>query len=109
MQQETAILDRYGLLGYPVSHSKSPVIHRLFAEQTDQPISYELVEVAPDKLDSIVRSFQRNGGRGLNVTVPHKAAVTRLVDELSEAASIAGAVNTLEISSDEIIGHNTDG
>ena len=108
-QQETAILDRYGLLGYPVGHSKSPIIHRLFAEQTDQAMSYELVEVRPEKLDDMVRAFQRNGGRGLNVTVPHKADVTRLVDELSEAASIAGAVNTLDMRDNHIVGHNTDG
>ena len=106
---KTAILDRYGVMGYPVSHSKSPIIHQLFAEQTEQKLIYELFKVAPDNLDTAVRSFQRQGGRGLNMTVPHKMRVVRLVDELSEAASIAGAVNTLVIDQDHIVGHNTDG
>ena len=109
MTDETAILDRYGVMGHPVSHSKSPVIHKLFAEQTNQHLTYELLDVPRDKLDTAVRQFQRSGGRGLNVTVPHKARVVRLVDELSEEASIAGAVNTLVIESDRIVGHNTDG
>ncbi|MEL7296369.1 MAG: shikimate dehydrogenase [Pseudomonadota bacterium] len=109
MSDQTAILDRYGLIGYPVKHSKSPVIHKLFADQSDQQMTYELLSARPDDLENAVRKFQRNGGRGLNVTVPHKAAVTRLVDEMSEEASIAGAVNTLAISPEKIVGYNTDG
>ena len=106
---QTAILDRYGVLGYPVAHSRSPIIHRLFADQTDQAMSYELMQAPAEQLDTIVRNFQRNGGKGLNVTVPHKTSITRLVDELSEEASIAGAVNTLDIRANEILGYNTDG
>lgn len=106
---KTMVLDRYGVMGYPVSHSKSPIIHKLFADQTGQAMVYELFKVKPENLDTAVRSFQRNGGRGLNITVPHKTRVVRLVDELSEAASIAGAVNTLVIDQDRIVGHNTDG
>lgn len=109
MSEETAILDRYGVLGYPIAHSRSPVIHTFFAEQTKQPMSYELLEAPRDKLEPAVRQFQRSGGRGLNITVPHKSDVVRLVDELSEEASIAGAVNTLVISKKQIVGHNTDG
>lgn len=109
MNDQTQILDRYGVIGYPIAHSKSPVIHKLFAQQTDEPINYELIEAKPEALESTVRKFQRGGGRGLNVTVPHKASVTRIVDEMSEEASIAGAVNTLVISDDQIVGHNTDG
>ncbi len=102
-------IDRYGVMGYPVSHSRSPVIHRLFALQTSQDMQYELLQVTPEKLEAAVRQFQRTGGKGLNVTVPHKSEVTRLVDHLSERASIAGAVNTLTFKDDEIFGDNTDG
>ena len=109
MEQQTAILDRYGVIGYPIAHSKSPVIHQQFAEQTQQPMVYEPFAAPPEQLESIVRQFQRAGGKGLNVTVPHKARITRLVDELSEAASIAGACNTLVIEPERIVGHNTDG
>ena len=84
-------VDRYGVMGYPVSHSRSPVIHRLFAIQTGQELRYELLQVAPDKLETAVRQFQRTGGKGLNITVPHKSAVVRLCDHLSERAATAGA------------------
>jgi shikimate dehydrogenase len=96
-------------MGYPVAHSRSPVIHRLFAQQTGQELQYELLRVAPEKLEEAVRQFQRTGGKGLNITVPHKRAVFRLVDHLSERASTAGAVNTLSFRNNEIYGDNTDG
>jgi shikimate dehydrogenase len=96
-------------MGYPVSHSRSPVIHRLFALQTEQNIQYELLQVTPEKLEVAVRQFQRTGGKGLNVTVPHKRAVTELVDHISERARTAGAVNTLSFVDGEIHGDNTDG
>jgi len=101
--------DRYGVMGYPVSHSRSPVIHRLFALQTNQDIQYELLQVAPDKLEAAIRQFGRTGGKGLNITVPHKGEVARLVDELSERASIAGAVNTVVFNDGALFGDNTDG
>ena len=101
--------DRYGVMGYPISQSRSPMIHRLFAMQTGQDIQYELLQVSPEKLESAVRQFQRTGGKGLNITVPHKSEVTRLVDHLSERASTAGAVNTLTFKKGEILGDNTDG
>ena len=101
--------DRYGVMGYPVSHSRSPIIHRLFALQTNQNIQYELLQVPPDKLEMAIRQFGRTGGKGLNITVPHKTEVARLVDDMSERASTAGAVNTLEFRDDEIFGDNTDG
>lgn len=96
-------------MGYPVSHSRSPVIHRLFAQQTGQDIRYELLRVAPDKLEEAVRQFQRTGGKGLNITAPHKRAVFRFVDHLSARASTAGAVNTLTFRDNEVHGDNTDG
>ena len=96
-------------MGYPVSHSRSPVIHRLFALQTGQDIQYELLQVAPEKLEQAVRQFQATGGKGLNITVPHKRAVCRLCDHLSERASTAGAANTLIFKGGEIHGDNTDG
>jgi len=102
-------LDRYGVMGYPVSHSRSPVIHRLFALQTNQELQYELLQVAPGKLETAVRQFQRTGGKGLNITVPHKSEVVKLCDHLSERANTAGAVNTLSFRDGEIHGENTDG
>ena len=96
-------------MGYPVSHSRSPIIHRLFALQTGQDMQYELLQVAPEKLDTAIRQFQRTGGKGLNVTVPHKRAVAKLVDQMSERARTAGAVNTIMFRGSEMFGDNTDG
>ena len=109
METETTVIDRYGVMGYPVSHSRSPVIHRLFALQTGQNLQYELLQVTPDKLETAIRQFQRTGGKGLNITVPHKSEVAKLVDQLSERASTAGAVNTLAFKDNKIFGYNTDG
>jgi len=106
---ETTTIDRYGVMGYPVSHSRSPLIHRLFALQTGQNLQYELLQVSPEKLETAIRQFQRTGGKGLNITVPHKSEVVRLVDQLSERAATAGAVNTLTFRDSEIYGDNTDG
>lgn len=96
-------------MGYPVSHSRSPVIHRLFALQTGQNIQYELLQVAPEKLEVAVAQFRRTGGKGLNITAPHKTEVLRLADQLSERAKLAGAVNTLVFQEDSVFGDNTDG
>jgi shikimate dehydrogenase len=105
----TQTIDRYGVMGYPVSHSRSPVIHRLFALQTQQRLQYELLQVSPEKLETAIRQFQRTGGKGLNITVPHKSEVVRLVDQISERAATAGAVNTLTFKGGEVHGDNTDG
>ncbi len=96
-------------MGYPVSHSRSPLIHKLFALQTGQRLQYELLQVTPEKLETAIRQFQRTGGKGLNITVPHKGAVTKLVDQMSERAAVAGAVNTLAFQDSKVIGDNTDG
>ena len=109
MDEETVRIDRYGVMGYPVSHSRSPVIHHLFAKQTNEDLRYELLQVTPENLETAVRQFQRTGGKGLNITVPHKSEVRKLVDQMSERAATAGAVNTLTFRDGQIHGDNTDG
>jgi shikimate dehydrogenase len=105
-----AMPDRYGVIGHPISHSKSPVIHRLFASQTGEDISYEAFDIAPEALESRLRGFHAEGIRGVNVTVPHKEAVAGLVDQLTDRAHLAGAVNTVTIAADgRLDGDNTDG
>ncbi len=102
--------DRYGVIGHPIGHSKSPIIHRLFAAQTGEDLSYEAFDVAPEALESRLRAFAAEGLRGLNVTVPHKEQVARLVDQLTDRAHLAGAVNTVTIAVDgRLDGDNTDG
>jgi shikimate dehydrogenase len=101
---------RYGVIGHPIGHSRSPVIHRLFAAQTGEDISYEAFDIAPEALEARLKALVAEGLRGLNVTVPHKEPVARLVDQLTDRAHLAGAVNTLVIAVDgRIDGDNTDG
>jgi shikimate dehydrogenase len=102
--------DRYALVGHPVAHSRSPMIHQLFAAQTRQHISYELIDAEPASFETAVRGFQAAGGKGMNVTVPHKEAAFDIAERISSDALRAGAVNTLSFAPDKSIrGDNTDG
>ena len=102
--------DRYGVVGHPVSHSWSPFIHGLFARDTGQALSYRLYDFTPQEFEPRVRDFFTLGGRGLNVTVPHKIAAVRIASQLTTRATHAGAVNTLAKQKDgTILGDNTDG
>jgi shikimate dehydrogenase len=101
--------DRYGVVGHPVEHSRSPLIHTVFARQTRQRLTYELIDAEPASFETAVRGFGAAGGKGLNVTVPHKEAAFALCDEASAAARAAGAVNTISIAAGRLRGDNTDG
>jgi len=101
--------DRYALVGFPVHHSRSPLIHRLFARQTRQNLTYELLEADPASFETAVRGFGAAGGKGLNVTVPHKEAACALAKRLGAEAKQAGAVNTLTFEAGTLRGDNTDG
>ncbi|HFD81234.1 MAG TPA: shikimate dehydrogenase [Gammaproteobacteria bacterium] len=102
--------DCYAVMGNPIAHSKSPLIHHLFAEQTGQRITYDALCVDTEIFAQAVAAFLIGGGSGLNVTVPFKAEAWEIADELSERARRAGAVNTLMIREDgSLFGDNTDG
>lgn len=102
--------DRYAVIGNPIEHSKSPLIHAAFATQTGEALEYSRLLGNPDGFAADVRQFFSHGGRGLNVTVPFKEEAWQLADELSHRANIAKAVNTLILLSDgRIRGDNTDG
>jgi shikimate dehydrogenase len=103
-------IDAYAVLGNPVSHSLSPRIHRSFAEQTQQAISYEAIELAVDDFEAGLIELQKKGMRGANVTVPFKQQAWNICDQLSPGAQQAAAVNTLSFNVDgSIQGDNTDG
>jgi shikimate dehydrogenase len=102
--------DQYAVFGNPIKHSRSPQIHRAFAEQTGQDINYVSTLVETDQFQSAASRFFKSGGKGLNVTVPFKQDAFTFADELSERARRAGAVNTLIHQDDgKILGDNTDG
>lgn len=102
--------DQYGVIGHPVAHSWSPFIHGLFARQTEQTMVYRRFDVPPAKFRKHVMHFFLHGGRGLNVTLPHKIAAAGLANDLTPRAEQAQAVNTLMLHNEnEILGDNTDG
>ncbi|CAH0541896.1 shikimate dehydrogenase [Vibrio marisflavi] len=102
--------NRYAVFGNPISHSKSPQIHTLFAQQTQQEIIYT-AELAPeDGFTQSAEAFFANGGQGCNITMPFKGDAYQFADSLTERAELAGAVNTLKKLDDgQILGDNTDG
>jgi shikimate dehydrogenase len=102
--------DRYGVIGHPIAHSKSPVIHAQFARETGEDISYEAFDIPPIELEARVKELVAGGILGLNVTVPHKQRIAELVDTLEPQAELAGAVNTVSVQPDgSLTGDNTDG
>ena len=108
-------MDRYAVIGWPLDYTRSPQIHRLFAESCGEQLTYEAIPVAPEALASTLEEFlQQPSTGGFNVTVPHKETVMARCAELSEAAREARAVNTVVIErptgqDPQLIGHNTDG
>jgi shikimate dehydrogenase len=101
--------DRYGVIGNPVAHSRSPLIHAAFACQTRQDLVYERLPAPTDAFVATANAFRARGGRGLNVTLPFKVDACRYATLLSERACAAQAVNTLKFDGDVIFGDNTDG
>ncbi len=102
--------DRYAVTGYPVSHSQSPMIHGHFASQTGEAVDYQKLPLHPDEFESGVKQFFSHGGKGLNVTVPHKESAWQMAAIHAPAAERAGAVNTLYLNQEgELVGDNTDG
>ncbi|MGR5120851.1 shikimate dehydrogenase [Vibrio astriarenae] len=106
----TQLVDRYLVFGNPITQSKSPFIHTLFARQTNQAMEYSMAEPEVGEFKSAVEAFFAEGGKGCNVTMPFKLDAFEYATALTERAKLAGAVNTLKRLDDgEIIGDNTDG
>jgi shikimate dehydrogenase len=102
--------DRYAVVGNPVEHSKSPLIHNAFARQTGQDLAYDKLLSPIHEFANTVQQFFNNGGKGLNVTVPFKQEAYAMADALTARAELAGAVNTLKLEEDGLLlGDNTDG
>jgi len=101
--------DLYAVIGNPISHSKSPLIHTAFAQQTNQSMQYDARLAPLDGFMLAVENFRQQGGKGLNVTVPFKLEAHHLSTHLTQRAKIAQAVNTLKFENNGISGDNTDG
>ncbi|HQS57160.1 MAG: shikimate dehydrogenase [Gallionellales bacterium 35-53-114] len=101
--------DKYAVIGNPVSHSKSPLIHKMFAEQTGQDMSYEAIEAPLDGFAATIQRLRDEGYKGCNITVPFKHEAYTLANEHSGRARAAHAVNTFLFQDGAILGDNTDG
>ncbi|MGI5916546.1 MAG: shikimate dehydrogenase [Anaerolineae bacterium] len=97
-----------GVIGWPIAHSVSPPMHNAAFRALGLDWCYVPYAVPPERLTQAVAGFRGLGLRGLNATVPHKQALLALVDELTPAARAIGAVNTLRMVHDILVGHNTD-
>ncbi|WP_143893763.1 shikimate dehydrogenase [Tepidimonas sediminis] len=102
-------MDRYAVIGHPVGHSKSPLIHALFAQATGQALAYTAIEAPLDGFAATVDAFRAAGGRGLNVTLPFKLEACAYADEVSERARVAGAANALAFDGGRCRADNFDG
>lgn len=104
-----SMTDQYAVFGNPIEHSKSPLIHKLFAEQAHKRLEYKKQLVDTDGFCEAVERFFSDGGKGLNITVPFKLEAFALADEPSERAKKAQAANVLYKKDGLLIGDNTDG
>ena len=100
--------DKYAVIGNPIEHSKSPLIHKMFAEQTMQDISYEAVLAPLDGFAATVERLRKDGFKGCNVTVPFKHEAWRIGASTTRALD-AEAVNIMKFENGKIFGDNTDG
>ncbi len=102
-------VNNYCVIGNPVTHSKSPEIHTAFAEQTQQNILYQAIQVDDREFKKAIKEFQAQGGKGLNITVPFKGEAWEISENRSSRAERALAVNTVSLNTGKIVGDNTDG
>ncbi len=100
-------MDKYGLIGHPLGHSMSPLIHnKLFALSGIEDYSYELIDIAPEKLaesEDMLREL-----KGFNITIPHKTAIIPMTDKLGESAERYNSVNCVSNDNGVMTGYNTD-
>lgn len=99
-------MKKFGLIGYPLGHSMSPLIHRELFKINNIDAGYELIEINPENFTNAFEAVK--GFDGFNVTIPHKIAVIPQLNALSERAELFGAVNTVENKNGVLTGHNTD-
>lgn len=102
-------MKKAAVIGFPVKHSWSPIIHNYWIKEHGIFGEYKKIEVHPSDLKSLVISKKEQGFSGLNITIPHKEKATEICDELSESARVLQAVNLITFKNNLIYGDNTDG
>ena len=100
---------KFGLIGYPLSHSMSAIIHKAAMEDLGIEGSYEILETPPEDLVTRIKYLKTNGYNGFNVTIPHKVPMVMFLDSFDEKANLARSVNTVKIDRNKkLVGYNTD-
>jgi len=100
---------KFAVFGHPIAQSLSPLLHQQFAKACGDNILYEKREIAIDEFEASVIQFFKQGGKGLNITLPFKVRAHEMADVSSDAATVAGAANTLWFNKGKIYADNTDG
>ena len=103
------MVDRYAVIGNPIAHSKSPLIHTSFAQAAQLALQYNRIEGRIGHFAADVDAFRAAGGRGLNITAPFKLDAFAYATDLSERAKQAGAVNAMKFEGDKVYADNFDG
>ena len=103
------MIDRYAVIGRPINHTKSPLIHGLFAQASGQQLQYTAIEGSLDAFEAQVLQFRREGGQGMNITAPFKLRAFELADRRSDRAQLARAANALKFEDGHIVAENFDG
>src|SRR5574344_331822 len=100
---------KFALIGFPLSHSLSAVIHNAAIKDLKLDGSYEILETPPEDLVDRIKFLKSNGYNGFNVTIPLKLPVTMFLDTIDDIANTAGCVNTVKVMPDRTLhGYNTD-
>ena len=102
-------MNKYAVIGNPVHHSISPIIHAQFSQEFGLEISYEKILSPIDEFQGTVKKFIDSDGQGFNITLPFKIQAHNLSKALTPNAKAAGAVNAIKIDNNTLIGENTDG
>ena len=108
-REKAPMTDQYAVIGRPLGHSKSPMIHAEFARETGQDLTYAAIEAPDGGFVATVERFRAEGGRGINVTLPFKLDAAAYATELSERARLAGAVNCMKFDGARAVAENYDG
>lgn len=99
-------MKNFGLIGYPLGHSMSPVIHKELFKINGIDADYNLKEISPDVLSQGIGELKKLDG--FNVTIPHKTGIIPFLDKLSDRSELFGAVNTVAVKDGILTGYNTD-
>ena len=99
---------KFGIIGNPIKHSLSPVLHKYWFEKYDLDASYSIIEAKNEDLKDIVKKIRNHELTGINVTLPFKQKIINQTDKIVNDAELTGSVNTVLLDNDKIVGENTD-